>query len=415
MLQFIRERAQGLIAWVIVILIIIPFALWGINQYFRGGAEQPVAKVNGVGIPHRDFQRAYQQVRAFRQSLMGQNVNPALMDENEMKQDALRSLERTQILAQAATRAGFRIGDEQLGQEITQQQQFQNEGKFDPQLYERLLGAQGISTAEFEAGLKQELLAKQMLSSFTDTGMVLDYELDNILRIKNQQRKIGYLTLKSEDFIDEVKISDDEISTYYQDHLDRFAVPEQVSIEYLELSAGNLAQKIQVDEDTLHKLYEEQKANFSVGEERHARHILIKVDENADDKAVEAARSKAEEILKKIRSGGDFANLAKKYSDDSGSAAEGGDLGFFGKGVMVKPFEDTVFSMKVNVLNGFIDQLGPKSLFGLQDLALNPKVGVFEHQLAFPPRPFDDSLFPAFAFGNDFFLYFFKTSGVFLH
>ena len=109
MLQFIRERAQGVIAWVIVILIIIPFALWGINQYFRGGAEQPVAKVNGIGIPQRDFQRAYQQVRAFRQSLMGQNFNPALMDENEMKKDALRSLERNEILAQAAIKAGFRI------------------------------------------------------------------------------------------------------------------------------------------------------------------------------------------------------------------------------------------------------------------------------------------------------------------
>ena len=127
----------------------------------------------------------------------------------------------------------------------------------------------------------------------------------------------------------------------------------------------NLAQKIQVDEDTLHKLYEEQKANFSVGEERHARHILIKVDENADDKAVEAARSKAEEILKKIRSGGDFANLAKKYSDDSGSAAEGGDLGFFGKGVMVKPFEDTVFSMKVNEVSDLV-----RSPFGFHIIKL---------------------------------------------
>ena len=265
MLQFIRERAQGVIAWVIVILIIIPFALWGINQYFRGGAEQPVAKVNGIGIPQRDFQRAYQQVRAFRQSLMGQNFNPALMDENEMKKDALRSLERNEILAQAAIKAGFRIGDEQLGEEITKQQQFQHEGKFDPQLYERMLAARGMSTAEFEAALKQELLAKQMLSSFTDTAMVLDYELDNILRIKEQQRKIGYLTLKSDDYLDDVKISDDEISTYYENHLDRFAVPEQVSIEYLELSAGNLAQKIQVDDETLHKLYDEEQANFSVG------------------------------------------------------------------------------------------------------------------------------------------------------
>lgn len=365
MLQFIRERAQGLIAWVIVILIIIPFALWGINQYFRGGAEQPVAKVNGNGIPQRDFHLAYQQVRAFRQSLMGQNFNPALMDENEIKQDALKRLIRREVLAQAAIEAGFRIGDEQLGQDITKQEQFQNQGKFDPQLYERLVNSRGMTTARFESSLRVDLLSTQILSSYTDTAIVTDDELDNILRIKEQQRKIGYMILKSEDYTGDVTISDDEISDYYENHLDRFAVPEQVSIEYLELSAATMAQTIQVDDKTLHDLYEEQQANFSTGEERHARHILINVKENADDKTVQAARSKAEDILKKIRAGEDFAKLAKKYSDDSGSAAKGGDLGFFGKGVMVKPFEDTVFSMKVNEVSDLV-----RSPFGFHIIKL---------------------------------------------
>lgn len=352
MLQFIRERAQGLIAWVIVILIIIPFALWGINQYFRGGSEQPVAKVNGNGIPQRDFQLAYQQERAFRQSLMGDNFNPALMDEDTIKKDALNRLIRTEVLAQAAISKGYRIGDDQLGQTITGLAQFQNNGKFDTELYQRLLNARGMTPDVFEASLRRELLANQVLQGFTDSAMVMDYELDDLLRIKEQQRKIGYMTLKADDFLDDVDVTEDEIREYYESHLDRFDVPERVSIEYLELSADALAQNIQVDDETLRKLYQEQAANFTVGEERRASHILIKVEKDAVEQAVEDARAKAQDLLARIRNGEDFKELAKEFSEDAGSAPAGGDLGYFGRGMMVKPFEDKVFSMDVDEISG---------------------------------------------------------------
>jgi len=365
MLQFIRERAQGLIAWVIVILIIIPFALWGINQYFRGGTEQPVAKVNDTGIPQRDFQLVYQQVRAFRQSLMGENFNPAFMDENDIKRDALDRLIRREVLAQSAIDDGFRVGNIQVGQTITKQEQFKKEGEFDPELYKRLIAAQGLTPAKFESSLQRDILANQMLTSFSDTAMVMDYELDNILRIKDQQRKIGYLTLKADDYLEDVEISDDDITGYYETHLDRFAVPEQVSVEYLELSASSLAQTVPVDEEILHKLFEEQAANFTVGEERRAKHILIKVEEDADDQAIEAARVKAEDILSKIRAGADFEKLAKEFSEDAGSAGDGGDLGYFAKGVMVKPFEDAAFSMSVDDVSDLV-----RSPFGFHIIKL---------------------------------------------
>lgn len=365
MLQFIRDRAQGVIAWVIVILIIIPFALWGINQYLGGGKELPVAEVNGTGIPPRDFQLVYQQVKAFRQSLMGDRFNPAFMDENDIKRDALNRLIRREVLAQSAIDEGFRVGNTQLGQTITQQEQFQNQGKFDPELYQRLVNAQGMTPAKFEASLQRDLLANQILTGFSDTAIVMNYEVDDILRIREQQRKIGYLLLKADDYREDVDVTDDEISEYYDTHLDRFAVPEQVSIEYLELSANSLMRNIQVDEETLHKLYEEQAGNFTVGEERRARHILIKLEEDADDQAVEAARAKAQDILEKIRAGGDFNKLAKEYSEDAGSAADGGDLGYFSRGMMVKPFEDTVFSMNVDEVSDLV-----RSPFGFHIIKL---------------------------------------------
>ena len=365
MLQIIRDRAQGLIAWIIVLLIIIPFALWGINQYFQNDADLSVARVNDAGIPARDFQLVYQQVQAFRKSLMGDNFNAAFMDENDMKRDALDRLIRREVLVQSAIDAGLRVGDSQLRQTILEHEQFQQNGKFDQELYLRILNAQGMSAGKFEASLQRDLLANQMLAGFAETALAMDYELDNIQRIRDQQRKIGYLTLKVDDYLDNAQVSDSEIADYYNAHLDRYAVPELVSVDYLELSASSLVRNIKVDEETLRKMYEEQSASFSVGEERHARHILIKVDENADDKAIEAARGKAQDVLSKIRAGGDFKKLAKKFSEDAGSAAEGGDLGFFARGVMVKPFEDSVFATPVDGVSDLV-----KSPFGFHIIKL---------------------------------------------
>ena len=239
MLQIIRDRAQGLIAWIIVLLIIIPFALWGINQYFQNDADLSVARVNDTGIPARDFQLVYQQVQAFRKSLMGDNFNAAFMVENDMKRDALDRLIRREVLVQSAIDAGLRVGDSQLRQTILEHEQFQQNGKFDQELYLRILNAQGMSPGKFEASLQRDLLANQMLAGFAETALAMDYELDNIQRIRDQQRKIGYLTLKVDDYLDNAQVSDSEIADYYNAHLDRYAVPELVSVDYLELSANS--------------------------------------------------------------------------------------------------------------------------------------------------------------------------------
>ncbi len=352
MLHFIRERAKGFFAWLIFILIVIPFAFWGINSYFEGGGDVSVAKVNDEEIPVQEFQRLLLQERAFRKQLLGDNADPALLDDVLIKRSVLERLVNTTAVAQAAEAAGFRISDAQLRAHIIGNPQFQRDGRFDPQLYARILNSLGMREQAYEAELRRDLLVEQLIGSISDTAFVTPQELDGALRLQYQQRRIAYLVLKADDYLSDEPVADDEVEAYYESHLDRYVIPEQVRVAYLEIAATDLMAGITVDEDTLRKMYEAQRSEFMVPEERRASHILIAVEEGADEAAEAAARQKAEEILQRLKKGEPFEKLAKEFSDDPGSAANGGDLGYFGKGVMVKAFEEKAFAMKVGEISG---------------------------------------------------------------
>ncbi len=348
MLNTIREHAKGFFAWLIVILIIIPFAFWGINSYFGGGAaDTVVAKVNDVEITTGEFQRVYVRERARRQQLLGENADPSLLNDALIKRDVIDRLVNSEAVAQAAAEAGLRISDTQLAREIIQNPQFQRDGRFDGELYARILNSMGLTEKEFEAQVKQDMLVEQLISGITGSEFATDKELQEIATLVNQERDIGYMILPARDFSEDITPTDEDIKAYYESNLDRFALPEQVSIEYLEISASDLLGNVDVDEEALRNMYEVQQADFIQAEERRASHILITVDPDADEATDKAARDKALKLLERIRAGESFGEIAKAESQDPGSAAEGGDLGFFGRGMMVKPFEDTVFSMAV--------------------------------------------------------------------
>lgn len=348
MLHFIRERAKGFFAWLIFILIVIPFAFWGINSYFEGGADAYVAKVNDAEISVQEFRRLLLQERAFRQQLLGENADPALLDDALIKRSVLERLLNTEAVAQAAEEAGFRISNVQLRAHILNNPQFQRDGRFDPQLYGRILNSMGLKEQAYEAELRRDLLVDQLIGTVPDTAFINSGELDQVLRLQYQQRRIAYLVLEVASFMSDEPVPEAQIKAYYDDNLERYVIPEQVRVEYLELSASQLMDDIKVDEETLRKMYQEQQSEFMVPEERRASHILIAVEEGTDEKAEEAARKKAQEILQRLRKGEPFEKLAKEFSDDPGSATEGGDLGYFGKGMMVKAFEDKAFAMKVD-------------------------------------------------------------------
>lgn len=345
MFQVIRDRAQGWFAWAVVLLLIIPFALWGIGEYFSGDAKTYVAKVNGIAITENDFQNAYERQRARLEEMLGGKIDPALIDDKRFKQEVLNSVIEEEVLAQAATDAGLRVSDIQLKTEIEKVENFQTNGKFDPELYNQFLRGQGFTTGVFEDRLRRSILVNQLRNSIIGTVLVTPREVDDDLLLGEQQRDVSYVKLPTSAFMDTAAVSDAELRQYYEKNKNSFKVPEQVSIDYMEFSAQAIAQKVSVDEATLRGLYADQAANMAKDEQRRASHILIQSDRSATEAVVAAARTKADKLLVRTRAGESFEQLAKQNSDDPGSAIAGGDLGFFGRGVMDKAFEQAAFSL----------------------------------------------------------------------
>jgi len=345
MLELIRSRAKGWFAWIIVGLIIIPFALWGVHQYIGGGGDTSVAKVDGVEISQGQLQSAYLQQRQRLQQMFGGKLPPMFSDKM-IKSQVLQQLVEKQMLVQAASDNGLRIGDQTLAATIRGIGAFQDDGKFSNERYRQLLGAQGMTPGMFEQRVRRDMLASQLTDSVNKTAFVTDTDVDNYLRLQQQHRTLGYLTVPVSKFKDEVKVSDKEVSDYYEKHAQDYMQPERVKVDYLELKLADLAAGIDVDEATMHERYEAHKINYRTPEQRKASHILIKVAKDAKPEAVDAAREKVEALLARIRKGEDFAKLAKEESEDPGSAKQGGDLGFFGKGVMDPAFEKATFALK---------------------------------------------------------------------
>ncbi len=346
MLQYIRARAQGLIAWIIVGFIALTFALWGVQEYLGGGKDVPVAEVNNTAISAERLQSAVTQQRQRLQEMLGPNFRPEMFAEAPMREAILQSLIEREVLVQAAVDAGLWVSDAQLASIIRAIPAFQGEdGQFSSAAYERALRMQGYTTQGFEAELRRDLLVSQLQSAVSATDFATPSEVQHYLRLQNQKRDYGYLLIPVSRFAGKLEVSDAEAAAYYEANQAQFTDPERVKVTYVELSVDALARDVKVSEDEVQAYYDAHPEEFTAPEERRARHILFQVAADADQATVEAARKKAEDTLAQIRAGKDFAELARAQSEDPGSAKQGGDLGFFGRGVMDPAFEQAVFEL----------------------------------------------------------------------
>lgn len=347
MLQYIRERAQGLIAWIIVGFIALTFALWGVQEYLGGGKDVPVAEVNDAAISAQRLQAAVQQQRQRLQEMLGPNFRPEMFAEAPMREAILQSLIEREVLVQAAVDAGLRVSDAQLAAIIRSIPAFQGEdGQFSTAAYERALRLQGYTTQGFEAELRRDLLVAQLQSALSATAFATPAEVERFQRLQNQTRDLGYMLIPVARFTDKVQVSDEEVKAHYDANPAAYTQPERVKLAYVELSVDDLARTVQVSDQEVAAYYDAHPEEFSTAQERRARHILFRVAPDADQQAIEEARAKAEAALADIRAGKDFAAIARAQSEDPGSAKQGGDLGYFGRGVMDPAFEQAVFALE---------------------------------------------------------------------
>jgi len=349
MLQSIREKAQGWLAWVIVVLISIPFALWGIQRYVNPKSKLVVAEVNGVELPLSEFKNKVRQQER-RLQAMWKDFDISMM-EAQIKQSTLEQMIEQELLVQSAAETGFRISDAMLAQQIHGIEAFQQEGKFSQGLYEMLLESQGMSPALFEMEMRRNMLVDQMRQGIVRSSLLTTYDESEQARFDNQQRHLTYLLIPTHRFDETVTIEESDIENYFKENSEKYMTPEKVSIEYVELKQDSLMSEQSVDEDLLQQYYQEHIDSFTTPPEWQARHILIKTKPDFTDDEIEKAKKKVEDLLAKIRAGESFEELAKTHSEDTVSAKKGGDLGWFGEGAMVEPFEQALSTLEVKEIS----------------------------------------------------------------
>jgi peptidyl-prolyl cis-trans isomerase D len=343
-IQALRDNIPKWITGLILGLLVIPFAFWGINSYFTASADNSAAVVNGDPISPGDYQRAYQGQYARLQQYYGQAFRPELIDEKRLHQQVLDNLISETLLNQQVAKDHYAVGDAQLVDAIQKMPQFQVGGKFSAQAYRATLAASGMTPEEFERRDREGIVVGQFQSSVADSAIATPAELAAATGVRAQQRDVAYLLVSSKRFLATAQASDAEVEAYYKAHQADFMTPEKVTLAYAELDEAQLAKQMQPSDADLQVLYQQQIDKYRQDETRDARHILIKV-EGDDPKVDAAAKGKAEDVLRQIKAGGDFAKLAEKYSDDPGSAKQGGELGDVSRGIMVKPFEDALFAI----------------------------------------------------------------------
>lgn len=349
MLQNIRDRAQGWLSGVIVIVICIPFALWGINEYIDASANVVVAEVDGTELDLRQFQQAYQRQRLELQALFGPDVNQ--LDQDRLKQDVLERLVERALVQEVALDSGMSISDSQVAALIKSMQGFQRDGVFAQALYEQRLRATGMSPIAFEEQLRTDMLNEQLRQTVVASAFVSAKETSKIDRLRNQKRSIAYTIISHEPYESGIEVSDAEVEDYYQSHRDDYMTEEMVKVSYVELAVEDLAKQVVVDDKLLRDYYESHRSDYTVPEERTASHILVKVPKGASDDDVKTARATAEKFLGLARQGESLSEIAETHFDDAELEVEFGQTGSLQQGVMEPAFDEALFSMQPGELS----------------------------------------------------------------
>ena len=345
MLQFIRDRATGWVAWTIVILICIPFALWGVYDYMTPGQSVAIATVNGVEVDARRFGRLYQQQRYRALALLGGTGRADMIDDARLREQTLEQVIEDELVIQAGQEDGLRVGDRHLAESIASLPQLQGENGFSRDLYDAYLRNQGLGPLGFEFEMRRNLLLEQIATAVARGLAVSERELREVLRLGTQERAYSLLRLPSEAFRPD-EVDESEVREYFESRRSHFSSPERVNVEFIELSRDEIARSVVVDETELRSLYEERKSDYTQPAQREARHILIALPADADEASEAEARERLEEVSRRLAEGMPFAEAAERYSEDPGSARQGGALGWFSPGVMDPAFEEAAFARK---------------------------------------------------------------------
>ena len=373
MLSTIRDRATGWISGVIIGLLVISFAFWGVSFYSGQSGSINVALVNDTEISFRSFQRSFAQLRKQMLSVLGDSLS---LDEEELiKNQTIEKLIESELINQLVIDSKLNITNEKLVDSIKSIEVFRDDAGFDREKYERAISSIGMPTTVFEAQLRMDLLSEQLQAGFSETIFILDSELENVLRLESQSRNITYAILGLPSFIESGEISEPDIQAYYQDNPNLFTSKEQVKIEYLELSVNELMKDIESDEETLRNFYNDNKDNYDIVEQRSVQKLFVRIDEEATDEVKSKANSVINVALDLVNQGNDFEKIVEQSIGEEGEEGilEFSEHSFMSKGIMDQKIDDFLFNSDEGTTSGVIETKGGLNIVKVAEIRGGPE------------------------------------------
>ncbi len=360
MLDLVRNKQKSFIIKIAFAIIILSFVIGYAMMTAPGGPEpdsgrDAVAVVNGTAISYTDFQTAYSNLYQLYQNIYQEQFSPALERQLKLVEKAADGLIDQALLLEEAERLGLSVSQQELIDSIAAIQAFQQNGSFSKERYLQVLAYQRLSADEFESMQRRDLLTEKVRQQLQADISVTEDEIEEEFRRNNDEINLEFVKLSPGLFESKVKVTDQDLTAYFEAHREDFRVPERVALRYLQFVPSRYTEEITFEEGELEKYYRRHLDQFDTAEQVKASHILIKVDQNAEQATRDQKRAFADELLGEAKAGKDFAELARTYSDDKASAAKGGDLGLFTRGTMVPDFEQVAFDMEPGEISDLVE------------------------------------------------------------
>lgn len=356
MLDFMRQRARSIWIKALFLVIALVFVFFGIGSFGDDAQVQIIVTVDDEPITLQEFQRAYRNVETNYREVYKERFTPELARQMNLRQQTLDQLVDTKLLAKEARRIGFRASDEDVRQEIAASPTFHSYGSFSPDRYRRLLRYLRMTPQEFEEQQRNRLVIERFQKFIDGSIRATDYEVEELFRFEQEQVNLAFLKIASADLVDLVTITEQQVREFYTNNTESFRIPERVRLHYVSYAPEDFEAEASVSEDEVLDFYNAHKSErFTEEKQVQARHILFSLADGISDERKADTRSTAQGILERARQGEDFAALAEEYSQDTGTASDGGDLGFFGRGRMVRPFEEAAFGMEVGQVSDLVE------------------------------------------------------------